>query len=144
MSMAVRAAAARQGIGRRSGRVEPRIAAGDPLGERDRAGHEDVLCDRSGRENALGRLLQPGDVRRTSVEIAELVLEQCSHRKGTRVSRLSARADIAHLAGGLPIAFVDGQPCVIESGRGKRPPVAEPLRESERRDGVGTDLLPLA
>jgi hypothetical protein len=115
---------------------EALVAVCDPLGEGDSRGHEDVLCDRSWRRAPFARLLQPGDRRRTCLEIAELVLEQCSQRKGARISRLSSRASIAHLARGLPMAFVDGEPCVVERGRGKRPPVAQRLREGDRRHGV--------
>ena len=65
--------------------------------------------------DAHGCVLQPSDVRRTRVEVAELVLEQGLHRERSRIARLSHRADVAHLAGRFPIALVDGQPRVVET-----------------------------
>jgi hypothetical protein len=132
-----------QRLGGRGGRVEALIVACNPRRKGDRPNHEHMLCYRSGR-GTVRRFLQPCDVCRARLELTELVLEQCPHRKRTRIAGLSCRADVAHFARGLPVALVDGQAGVVESGGGKRPAVAEPLREGERRLGVGADLRPLA
>ena len=119
------------------------VAPCDPLRESDRADHERVLCDGS-RRSAYGGVLQPSDVGRAQVEVAELVLEQGPHRERARTARLGHGADVAHVAGRFPVALVNGQPGVVESRGGERPAVAKSLREREFGCGVGVNLFPLS
>ena len=61
---------------------KPLVGARDATYERDHGGEEDVVRDRPRRRHALGHLLQPRDVRRACVVIAELVLEHRTRAQG--------------------------------------------------------------
>src|SRR5439155_11327249 len=94
-----------------------------------------------GRGHGRHDLLQAVEKDPSCVRIARLGFEDRTQPKVPRIAWIGGKAELAHLAGGVPVPLVEAEELVAEADRRDPPGFAEPLGRTERGSGVKTSFL---